>query len=74
MELQQFIEKFAETLDVEDATSLAAETEFRDLDEWSSLSVIILIAFFYEELDKEISDKDIRSCITIGDLYQLSLA
>lgn len=73
MEIQEFIEKFAETLDVEDTVSLTGETEFRDLDEWSSLSVIILIAFFYEELEKEISDKDIRSCITLGDLHRLSL-
>lgn len=72
MELKQFIEKFAETLDVEDIDILTAETEFRDLDEWSSLSVILVIAFFDEEFGKEVSDKDVLSCMTISDLYKLS--
>lgn len=72
MELKQFIGKFAETLDVEDIDILTAETEFRDLDEWSSLSVILVIAFFDEEFGKEVSDKDVLSCMTISDLYKLS--
>ena len=49
MDLKEFIEKFAEVIEVEDVESLNGDTDFRDLDEWSSLSVMLLVAFFDEE-------------------------
>lgn len=74
MEINDFIEKFAEAIEVEDVESLEAGTEFRQLDEWSSLSVMLLIAFFDEEFEKEISEKDIKACTTIQDLYDFANA
>ena len=74
MELKEFIEKFAEAIEVEEVENLTGETEFRELDEWSSLSVMLLIAFYDEEFEKEIGDKDIKSCTTIEELYQLATA
>lgn len=74
MELQEFIEKLVEALEIEDASAITGETCFRDLDEWSSLSVMLLIAFFDEEFGKEISDKSIRSCATVQDLYNIAIA
>lgn len=74
MKIKEFIEKFAEAIEVENVDELTAETDFRDLDEWSSLSVMLLIAFFDEEFEKQIGDKDIRSCSTIQDLFNLAIA
>ena len=74
MELQNFIEKFAEAIEIEEVEKLSSETVFRDLDEWSSLSVMLLIAFFDEEFEKEIGDTAIRNCTTIEDLYNLAIA
>lgn len=74
MEIKEFIEKFAEAIEVEDASVLTPETEFRDLDEWSSISVMISIAFFDEEFGKEIGGTDIKGCKTIQDLYNLATA
>ena len=71
MELQEFIERFAEAIEVENVENLKGETEFRELDEWSSLSVMLLIAMFDEECDKQIGDKEIKECITIRDLYNI---
>ena len=68
---QDFIEKFAEVIEVENVDALTAETEFRNLDEWSSLSVMLLIAFFDEEFEKEIGGTDIKKCDTIQDLFNL---
>ncbi|MBO5592349.1 MAG: acyl carrier protein [Prevotella sp.] len=72
MEIKEFIEKLAEAIEIDEAEGLTAETEFRELDEWSSLSVMLLIAFYDEELDKQIGDVDIKKCVTIGDLYKLA--
>lgn len=74
MEIKEFIEKFAEAIEVENASVLTPETEFRDLDEWSSISVMISIAFFDEEFGKEIGGTDIKGCKTIQDLYNLATA
>lgn len=74
MEIEEFIEKFAEAIEVEDIESLESGTVFRQLDEWSSLSVMLLIAFYDEEFGKEISEKDIKACTTIQDLYDFAVA
>lgn len=74
MDIKEFIEKFAEQVEVEDVEALTADTKFHELDEWSSLSVMILVAFFDEEFDKEIGDKEIKACQTIQDLYNIATA
>ena len=71
MNIQDFIDKLVEALEIENASAVTGETVFRDLDEWSSLSVMLLIAMFDEEFEKEITDKDIKACTTISDLYKL---
>lgn len=74
MEIKEFIKKFAEVIEVENVESITPDTVFRELDEWSSLSVMLLIAFYDEEFEKEIGDTAIRSCSTILDLYNLAIA
>ena len=74
MEMKEFIEKFAEAIEVEDASTLTPDTVYKDLEEWSSISVMLLIAFFSEEFDKEIGTSDIRNHKTIQDLYDLATA
>jgi acyl carrier protein len=74
MDIKDFIEKFAEQVEVEDVEALTADTKFHELDEWSSLSVMMLVAFFDEEFDKEIGDKEIKACQTIQDLYNIATA
>lgn len=71
MELQEFIEKFAEAIEVENIEVLTGNPKFRELDEWSSLSIMLLIAFYDETFEKEIGESDIRSCTTIQDLFNL---
>lgn len=73
MNIQDFIAKLVEALEIEDASAVTSETVFRDLDEWSSLSVLLLIAMFDEEFKKEITEKDIKTCTTVSDLYQFAI-
>lgn len=74
MDIKSFIKSFGEAIEVEDIEALTAETEFHDLDEWSSISVIMLIAFFDEQFDKQIDNITIRQAQTIQDLYDLANA
>lgn len=74
MDIKEFIKSFAEAIEVEDVEALTPETEFHDLDEWSSISVILVIAFLDEQFDKQVDNIAIREADTIQDLYNLATA
>ena len=71
MELNDFISKFAEQFDETDAAEFNAATEFKALDEWSSLTALSIIAMVDEEYDITIKGDDIRNSATIEDLYKV---
>lgn len=50
---------------------LTPTTKFRDLEEWDSLSSMILIGLADSEFNKQLTGEDIASAITIQDLYNL---
>ena len=69
MEIKEFIEHFAAQFDETDAEVFTAGTEFKTLDEWSSLIALSLIAMVDEEYDITIKGDDIRNATTIEDLF-----
>ena len=69
MELKDFIENFAEQFDDTDASEIQANTEFKELDEWSSLIALSVIAMVDEEYDITIKGDDIRNSNTVEDLF-----
>ena len=72
--LDEFVELFAEQFDFTDPSTITPSTVFHDLDEWSSISVMLLIAFMDEEFGKEITLSDIKNAATIQDLYNFATA
>ena len=71
MELNEFIENFADIFDDVDASTLTADTKFRDIDEWSSLAALGVLAMADEEFDVQLKADDMRAANTIGDLYEI---
>ena len=69
MELQEFVEKFAEQFDETDASAFAAGTKFREIEEWSSLIGLSVIAMVDEEFDIALKGDDIKNANTIEDIY-----
>ena len=69
MELNEFVEKFAEQFDDTDASAITASTDFKALDEWSSLIALRIIAMADEEYDVTLKGDDIRNATTIEDLF-----
>lgn len=65
MNVQEFIEKFAEAIDVE-AGRLTPETEFRTLDEWDSLAYISVIAMMDEEYGIQVEMAQFKQLKTLG--------
>ena len=62
---KEFIEKFAEAIDIE-ANELTADTEFRTLDEWDSVAYISVIAMMDEEYDIQIEMPQFKQLKTLG--------
>ncbi len=71
MELNEFISAFAEQFDDTDASEITAKTEFHELEEWSSLTGMGVIAMAKTQYGKTITGKEIRECETVEDLFNL---
>lgn len=71
MELNEFIQNFADQFDETDASVFKAETVFHDLDEWSSLIALSIIAMIDEEYDITIKGDEMRAAVTIEDLFNI---
>lgn len=71
MELKEFIENFTAQFDETDASEIKAETVFKELDEWSSLIALSVIAMVDEEYEVTLKGDDIRNTSTIEDLFKL---
>jgi acyl carrier protein len=66
-----FLLKIAQQFEDADVKEITSTTHFQALDEWCSLTAMTLIAFIKTEYSKSVTGKEIRSCITLEDLYNL---
>lgn len=71
MEIKEFIENFAEQLDDTDVSEIQADTEYQELEEWSSLTAMSLIAMAKTQYGKTITGREVRSCKTVEELFNL---
>jgi len=71
MNLDLFIENFADLLDETDPDTIHPNTHFKKLNEWSSLVALSVIAMIDEEYDVEFRGDDIRNSTTIEDLFNI---
>ena len=71
MNIQDFVENFSAQFDDTDASVFTADTRFKELDEWSSLTALSIIAMIDDEYDVIIKGNDILKSDTIQDLYNL---
>ena len=71
MELNEFVAQFAEQFDDTDASEIQASTVFHDLDEWSSLTGMGVIALAKTEYGKQITGSELRACVTVEDVFNL---
>ena len=69
MDIKEFIANFAEQFEDTDASEITASTEFKNLDEWSSLIALSVIAMVDEEYDVTIKGDDIRNSNTVEALF-----
>ena len=71
MEINGFIENFANQFDDTDIREFTPQTKFKELDEWSSLLALSIIAMVDEEYDITLKGDDIRNASTIQDIFNI---
>lgn len=71
MEIKEFIENFANQFDETDSAEITATTAFKELDEWSSLTALSVIAMVDEEYDIALKGNDINDAKTVEDLFNI---
>ena len=71
MEIEKFIANFVDQLDEIDANIINADTNFRDLDEWDSLTSLSVIAMVDEEYNVKLTGDDFRNSTTVQDLFDI---
>ena len=71
MGIKEFIENFANQFDDTDVSVFSAETRFRELDEWSSLLALSVLAMVDEEYDVQLKADQMRKANTVQELFDI---
>lgn len=69
MEIKEFIEHFAEQFDETELSEFTPETVFHELDEYTSLIALSIIAMVDEEYGVTIGAQEMSAAVTIQDLF-----
>lgn len=71
MDEKKFIENFANQLDDTDASVLRLDTKFRDIEEWSSIVALSVMAMCAEEYDVFMSANEMENASQVSDIYNI---
>ncbi len=71
MQKEEFLANFANQFDETNAYEIRLNTVFKDLDEWSSLTALSIIAMCDEEYGVKVTGDDIKNSTTVEDLFNL---
>lgn len=69
MELNEFIQNFADQFDDTPASEFTKDTVFHELDEYSSLIALSIISMVDEEYGVTLSGNEMKAAVSIEDLY-----
>lgn len=71
MGIQEFIEKFEQQLEDVEPGTITATTNYRELEEWDSMTSLVIIAMVDREYNKQISGNDIMNAATVEELFNI---
>lgn len=70
MTIEEFVEKVQGELQDTPAEKITADTNYKELDEWGSLTSLSLISMIEEEYDKLITGADVRARNSVRELWE----
>ena len=68
---EEFLDSLKEALEVEDDETLTMDTNLKDLEEYDSLSVLVIVAMVDKKYKKQISSSDFEKVTTVSSLISL---
>jgi acyl carrier protein len=71
MDIQELIKCIEEEFDEIETGSLSADSSIRDLDGWSSMHALILIALVDNHFDVLLTGEELKNSLTIQDLHEV---
>jgi acyl carrier protein len=71
MEEKKFITDFVSIFDDVDADSVSMDTNFREIDEWSSLAALVLLTVMEDEYGVALNNKELTQAKTVKDIFLL---
>jgi acyl carrier protein len=71
MDEKKFIENFVSIFDDVDVTTVSMETNFREIDEWSSLAALVLLTVMEDEYGVALNNKELTQAKTVKDVFNL---
>lgn len=74
MEIQEFTQKLEAEFEDTKPGTLTPDTNYRQLENWTSMHALIVIAFVDANFDILLKGEELRSTNTIRELYNLVLS
>lgn len=71
MDINQFIKDFADEFLDTDPSEFSADTMYRDLDEWSSMTALAIMSMIEKKYGVAVSMIEIRTADTVGSLFSI---
>jgi acyl carrier protein len=71
MDLNEFVSKVEAEIEDLEPGSLTADKDYREIEQWSSMYALILIAMIDTEYDVTLSGEDLKQSKTVRDLYEI---
>lgn len=71
MEISEFISIFADQFEDTDVSIFTAETRFRDLEEWSSLTALAVLNMIGKKYTIMLNSEEMRKTNTVQELFDL---
>lgn len=68
---EEFIQDIKEVLEVEDNKKITVDTNLADLEEYDSLSVLVIVTMIDKKYEKQIFSSDFEKDTTIKSLMEL---
>lgn len=71
MDQNKFLENFREQFDETEEDQIKMGTIFKDLEEWSSMHALLIIAMIDAEYDVTFSGEDLRNTKTVEEIFNI---
>ena len=70
MEEEKFLEQFIAQFD-DEPTGVTMDTDFRDIDDWDSLTALGVISMIDDEYNVKVSGEELKSSKSVRDVFNI---